>query len=178
MTDRRNWVSIFPHFCCHYKIVKANLSRAHNKWTFFQFVFIFPLSVISFSFHSYATRRLCSLRLSARCSKPPSFPLRSHRPEISEQFFIFNQLCTHHIVVVIIILWYLLSSWHGGKYFSSFSHSFCLCHPIKNHVESSEWKRSKKNVFLNEKRSERGERDERLVVEGEQGLIESWGPYR
>lgn len=42
-------------------------------------------------------------------------PTRAAPRDLSEQFFIFNQLCTHHIVVVIIILWYLQR--HDGRCF-------------------------------------------------------------
>lgn len=81
----------FFFFCCYYGIVK-NSKGAHNKWTFLQYSFIFPFSVLS-----------PLLQPLPKCLFPTSY----NDPKILERFFIFNQLCTHHIVVVIIILWYL-----------------------------------------------------------------------
>lgn len=92
--------------------------------------------------------------------------------QILEHFFIFNQLCTHHIVVVIIILWYLQR--HEGKcvfFFVFFSFLLFLCHRIKNHVESSE---------CGEKGEEKEEEEEIVTKKmggrrsevGDEGLIE------
>lgn len=135
--------------------------------------------MISFSFHSYTTRRLCCPRLPARCSKPPSFSLRSHRPEISEQFFIFNQLCT---LIILLLLLSFYDIFNGMAWREIFLFFFSFFLPLPSDKKSC-W------VIRMEERQEEclpkwrtkwsgGRESERLAVEGEQGLIESRGPYR
>lgn len=114
-------------------IVKQQILQ-HNKWICFYF---FPVSSIapasilnnknhlflvrlispfrffhfSFSSNNFAPRRKKTPRLDSQPST--SFHPQGDPRDLSEQFFIFNQLCTHHIVVVIIILWYL--QWSEGR---------------------------------------------------------------
>lgn len=113
-------------------IVKQQILQ-HNKWICFYFSRFIYRSGIHSKQQEPSLSRAPHLALSLLsfllfiqqfCPTPEKTPRLDSQPstsfhpqgdprDLSEQFFIFNQLCTHHIVVVIIILWYL--QWSEGR---------------------------------------------------------------